>query len=157
MTPRLSSGHASTGAERQGPFAKGPITCALPGTEYHRRFGRKANELHCAASAALSVESVTYAKPSPIARHSRGPRNPSSTVTMSQPDSPRTGLSHVLALVNGAKWPVPDGMEPTYLEQRGWGACSIIKDGNVDMAAVAAHDPVAKKFAQEGRLMQVLS
>ncbi len=31
------------------------------------------------------------------------------------------------------------------------------KDGNVDMAAVAVHDLVAKKLAQEGLLMQVIS
>ncbi len=76
---------------------------------------------------------------------------------MSQPDSPGTGLSLVLrAIVNGAKWPVPDGMVHNEAEQTRLGR-ALDKDGSVDMAAVAVHDLVSNKLAQEGLLMQVLS
>ena len=59
------------------------------------------------------------------------------------------------AIVNGAKWPVPDGMVLNDKEQARLDRV-VDKAGNMDMAAVAANDPVAKRLALEGILMQVL-
>ncbi len=72
------------------------------------------------------------------------PKNKSSTVTVSL--GPRAGNRET----------VPDGMELTEMEHTRLG-CGLDKDGNVDMAAVAVHDLVAKKLAQKGLLMQVFS
>ncbi len=56
----------------------------------------------------------------------------------------------------GAKWPIPQGMEFTEDESARLKRV-LDKDGNLDMAAVAEHDPVAKKLVQGGMLMEVLS
>ncbi len=60
------------------------------------------------------------------------------------------------AIVNGAKWPIPDGMVFNDLEQQRVNRV-LDKDGKVDMAAVAVHDKVAQKLVHEGMLMEVLS
>ena len=60
------------------------------------------------------------------------------------------------AIVNGAKRPVPDGMVFNDKEQARLDRV-VDKAGNMDMAAVAANDPVAKRLALEGIFMQVLS
>ena len=51
------------------------------------------------------------------------------------------------AIVNGAKWPVPQGMEFHEVDRARLDRV-LDKDGKVDMAAVAVHDPVAKKLTQ---------
>ena len=60
------------------------------------------------------------------------------------------------AIALGTKWPLPEGIEFTE-DERARLKPVLDKDGNLDMAAVAQNDPVAKTLVEGGMLMEVLS